>query len=82
VPAAVCNYPAGWTPEGTRMPEPTVRAHLFTKIDDLTRRFGDLVAEVREVTSRPFGVWTSSVWVAIVRGRSPWLPAQPRARCA
>jgi hypothetical protein len=31
---------------------------------------------------RPVGVWTSSVWVAIVSGRSPWLPAQPGDRCA
>jgi hypothetical protein len=49
------------------MPEPTVRAHLFTKIDDLTRRFGDLVAEVREVTSsssriRPGRAGTPQRW--------------------
>jgi hypothetical protein len=34
------------------MPDPTVRAMLLAKVDDLTARMGELVAEVREVTEQ------------------------------
>ena len=34
------------------MPEGSVRAQLLAKVDDLTARIGELVAEVREVTEQ------------------------------
>jgi hypothetical protein len=34
------------------MSEPTVRAQLLAKVDDLTARMAELVAEVREVTEQ------------------------------
>ena len=34
------------------MPDPTVRDMLIAKVDDLTARMGELVAEVREVTEQ------------------------------
>jgi hypothetical protein len=34
------------------MPDPTVREMLLAKVDDLTRRMGELVDEVRTATER------------------------------
>jgi hypothetical protein len=83
VPAAVCNHPAGWTPRGTR-PEPTVRAQLLARVDDLTGRMAGLLGKIRPVCEqlepdRAFScrnaitmasVMVDDIWLGLMPARS------------